>query len=124
MILEPGEAPPIHTHDDAEQVFYILEGEGVLGVGPGGRREAPAGRRRLRPDAAGRAATRCAASVPSRFVYLSIDCFAAGPIRPSRPGTATSAQMCADHGWEFDAVKLGPVDGHARASESAARTRA
>ena len=26
VILEPGEAPPIHTHHDAEQVFFVLEG--------------------------------------------------------------------------------------------------
>ncbi len=30
VILEPGEAPPVHTHPDAEQVFFVLEGEGDL----------------------------------------------------------------------------------------------
>lgn len=34
VILEPGEAPPIHVHPDAEQVFFVLEGTGELGVGP------------------------------------------------------------------------------------------
>ena len=33
VILEPGEAPPMHVHNDAEQVFYILEGEGRMTVG-------------------------------------------------------------------------------------------
>ncbi|MDD5198290.1 MAG: cupin domain-containing protein [Terrimicrobiaceae bacterium] len=33
VILNPGEAPPLHKHDDAEQVFHILEGEGVLRIG-------------------------------------------------------------------------------------------
>ena len=33
MILAPGEAPPVHTHPDAEQVFFVIEGEGDLGVG-------------------------------------------------------------------------------------------
>ena len=28
VVLEPGEAPPLHQHDDAEQIFYIMEGSG------------------------------------------------------------------------------------------------
>jgi quercetin dioxygenase-like cupin family protein len=23
VVLEPGEAPPLHVHDDTEQVFYV-----------------------------------------------------------------------------------------------------
>ena len=26
VVLEPGEAPPLHVHEGVEQVFYILEG--------------------------------------------------------------------------------------------------
>ena len=33
VILEPGEAPPLHVHDDAEQVFFVLEGDGLLSIG-------------------------------------------------------------------------------------------
>src|SRR5579859_7456535 len=33
VVLEPGEAPPLHKHDDTEQIFYILEGEGRLRIG-------------------------------------------------------------------------------------------
>ena len=28
VVLEPGEAPPLHQHDDTEQIFYIMEGSG------------------------------------------------------------------------------------------------
>lgn len=33
VILEPGEAPPMHKHDDTEQIFFILEGQGRLEAG-------------------------------------------------------------------------------------------
>ncbi|MGZ5290690.1 MAG: cupin domain-containing protein, partial [Actinomycetota bacterium] len=108
VILEPGESPPIHTHDDAEQVFYILEGEGELGVGPGAAEKHPlAVGDFVRTPPGVPHSVRCVG--PSRFVYLSIDCFVAGP-NPAEPTWDSHVrQMCADHGWAFDAVKLGPV---------------
>jgi mannose-6-phosphate isomerase-like protein (cupin superfamily) len=33
VILKPGEAPPLHKHHDTEQVFYVLDGDGVLRIG-------------------------------------------------------------------------------------------
>ena len=36
VVLEPGEAPPLHKHPDTEQVFFLLQGEGELRVGPEG----------------------------------------------------------------------------------------
>ncbi|MCX7838955.1 MAG: dihydroxy-acid dehydratase [Anaerolineae bacterium] len=33
VVLEPGEAPPLHVHHDTEQIFYILEGNGLLQIG-------------------------------------------------------------------------------------------
>lgn len=33
VVLEPGEAPPLHKHDDTEQIFHILQGHGRLEVG-------------------------------------------------------------------------------------------
>ena len=27
VVLEPGEAPPLHVHHDTEQIFYVLEGK-------------------------------------------------------------------------------------------------
>ena len=88
VILEPGEAPPLHVHDDAEQVFFVLEGDGLLTIG----REHPetfdvkAGDFVRTPPGTYHA-IRCTGT--ERFVYLSIDCFTGGR-PPSRPGTATS----------------------------------
>ena len=36
VVLEPGEAPPLHCHSDTEQVFCILEGSGQLRTGKQG----------------------------------------------------------------------------------------
>jgi mannose-6-phosphate isomerase-like protein (cupin superfamily) len=109
VILEPGEAPPLHVHDDAEQVFYILEGEGRMTVG----REAPetvelrVGDFVRTPPGTPHAVL---ATGASRFVYLSIDCFTAGPPSGEPTWDRHVRVMCAEHGWDFDAVRLGPVD--------------
>jgi mannose-6-phosphate isomerase-like protein (cupin superfamily) len=112
VILEAGEAPPIHVHEDAEQVFYILEGEGELGIGPDSAERYP-----LRVGDFVRTPPGVPHAVrnegPARFVYLSVDCFVAGP-NPAEPTWDSHVrQMCAINGWEFDAVRLGPIDGEA-----------
>ncbi|MFN8453449.1 MAG: cupin domain-containing protein [Anaerolineae bacterium] len=33
VVLEPDEKPPLHQHDDMEQVMYILQGNGMLYLG-------------------------------------------------------------------------------------------
>ncbi len=33
VIVEPGKAVHVHRHDDIEQIYYIVEGCGVLTVG-------------------------------------------------------------------------------------------
>lgn len=33
VILKPGKAPPLHKHDDTEQIFYVVEGQGTLTIG-------------------------------------------------------------------------------------------
>lgn len=112
VVLEPGEAPPIHVHPDAEQVFYVLEGEGEMGVGPGA-----AERHALRPGDFVRTPpgvphqVRCLGD--SRFVYLSIDCFTAGPPVEEPTWDSHVRAMCEREGWEFEAVRLGPIAGEA-----------
>ena len=65
--------------------------------------------RRLRPDAAGDPhAIRYTGT--ERLVYLSIDCFTAGPPAAEPTWDSHVRAMCAEHGWDFDAVRLGPVD--------------
>ena len=58
VVLEPGEAPPLHKHDDPEQIFHILEGDGILRTGVE-RQELV-----VRPTDVGR--------IPPRVLYPSI----------------------------------------------------
>lgn len=113
VVLEPGEAPPRHTHHDAEQVFFILEGRGELRVGD------DATPHPLRPGDF----VRTPPGVPhqvscvgdTRFVYLSVDCFVAGPSAEEPTWDSHVRVMCATNGWDFDAVRVGRVEGDARA---------
>jgi mannose-6-phosphate isomerase-like protein (cupin superfamily) len=109
VILEPGEAPPVHVHDDAEQVFYVLEGEATMCVGRDQDEtvDLRAGDFVRTPPGTPHA-VRCTG--PSRFVYLSIDCFTAGPPAAEPTWDSHVRAMCAEHGWDFDAVRLGRVE--------------
>src|SRR5579871_734248 len=73
VVLEPGEAPPLHKHDDTEQVFYILEGEGLLRIGPEKKefKVRPMDVVRIPPGTLH--SIQCAGGQPMR--YLAIDCF-------------------------------------------------
>jgi mannose-6-phosphate isomerase-like protein (cupin superfamily) len=109
VILEPGEAPPLHVHRDAEQVFYILEGEGTMTVGLD---EAETVELRVgdfvRTPPGIHHAVHCSGT--SRFVYLSIDCCTAGPPAAEPTWDSHVRVMCAEHGWDFDSVKVGQID--------------
>ena len=108
VVLEPGEAPPLHVHDGVEQVFYVLEGEGLLTIGKDRQETFPvrAGDFVRTPPGIHHA-IRCTG--PARFVYLSIDCFVAGPPADEPTWDSHVRVMCAEHGWDFDAIQLGPV---------------
>lgn len=102
VVLEPGEAPPLHQHDDTEQVFYILEGAGVLSIGAK-KKKFP-----VRPGDVVRIPPRtlhsiqCAGQKPLR--YVAIDCFVAG--RPAAEPTWDShvKVLCAQQGWDYRQV--------------------
>ena len=117
VILEPGEAPPLHVHDDAEQVFFVLEGHGLLTIG----REHPetfdvkAGDFVRTPPGTYHA-IRCTGT--ERFVYLSIDCFTGGPPAAEPTWDSHVQAMCQLNGWDFDAVRLGPIGPAPSAAQS------
>jgi mannose-6-phosphate isomerase-like protein (cupin superfamily) len=102
--LEPGEAPPLHVHDDAEQVFYVIGGRGRLHIGEGEPRRfpvAPADLVRIPPGVWHQIL--CEGDEP--LVYLSVDCFVKG--RPEdEPTWESHAQaMCARNGWDISKVR-------------------
>lgn len=108
VILEPGEAPPLHVHHDTEQVFYAISGAGELQInanrsdGAGQRFAVAAGDLvRIPPGAWHRIF--CRGDAP--LVYLSVDCFLGG--RPTAEPTWEShvRVMCRTNGWDFDSVR-------------------
>lgn len=112
VVLEPGESPPLHVHPDAEQVFFVLEGEAEMTVGRESQETFP-----LRVGDFVRTppgtyhAVRCTS--PGRFVYLSIDCFTAAGPKDEPTWDSHVRAMCELNGWDFDAVRLGPIEGDA-----------
>lgn len=102
VVLEPGEAPPLHKHDDTEQIFYILEGEGTLRIGSEQKEFAvrPSDVVRIPPTVLH--SIQCAGQ--KRLRYLAVDCFVAG--RPvDEPTWDSHAQaMCRERGWDYQQV--------------------
>lgn len=102
VVIEPGKGPPLHRHDDTEQVFYVLAGQGRLEIG--GMEEQLACKAgdlvRIPPCMDHR--IECLG--PDNLVYIGIDCFVNG--RPAdEPTWETHVHtMCKINGWDFDEV--------------------
>lgn len=109
VILEPGEAPPLHVHPDAEQVFFVLEGEADMTVGSETQETFPlrVGDFVRTPPATYHAVRNTG---PGRFVYLSIDCFTGDAAHDEPTWDVHVRAMCELNGWDFDAVRLGPIE--------------
>jgi len=104
VILEPGESPPMHVHDDTEQVFYILRGTGTLYIGKDGSRRFAVREGhvvRIPPHTY----HRILSGRRQQMVYLSVDCFVGG--RPKQePTWASHVQvMCRQQGWDLNQVR-------------------
>jgi quercetin dioxygenase-like cupin family protein len=101
VVLESGGAPPLHKHDDTEQIFYVLEGEGTLVIGKDDQtfRVAPGDVVRIPPT------TWHKIVADGVMRYLSIDCFVGG--RPEAEPTWDShvKVLCQEQGWDFSKVK-------------------
>ena len=103
VVLEPGEAPPLHQHDDTEQVFYILEGDGILRTGARKKNHPVRPGDVVRIPPAMLHSIQCSGKRPLR--YLAIDCFLGG--RPSDEPTwdAHVKVLCRQHGWDYEKAK-------------------
>ena len=104
VVLEPGEAPPLHLHNDTEQVFYVVSGTGTLFIGPNAGEQfqvKPGDLVRIPRGTLHR--IQCQSAEP--LTYLSIDCFVGG--RPSEEPSWEShvRVMCRQNGWDFNQVK-------------------
>ena len=102
VVLEPGQAPPLHQHDDTEQIFYILEGQGILTIGAEKETHTvqPGDLVRIPPSTL----HSIQADNGALLRYLAIDCFVEG--RPAAEPTWDShvRVMCRQNGWDYDKV--------------------
>lgn len=105
VVVEPGEAAPLHVHHDMEQIFYMLEGTGVLQVGEARQSHPvkPGDLVRIPPNTPH--GVNCTSSGPLR--YLSVGAFLGG--RPHDEPTWDShvRAVCERFGWDFDRVRAG-----------------
>lgn len=104
VVLEPGEAPPLHVHHDTEQVFYVLQGQGILEIGESNPLHfsvQPRDLVRIPPHTHHR--IHCTSAEP--VVYLSVDCFAGGKPADEPTWESHVRTLCAQNGWDFDRIK-------------------
>lgn len=103
VVIEPEKAPPLHRHNDTEQIFYVLEGEGVLTIGQESPRKMPVVPRDLVRIPVGDWHS-IKAGPEDTLKYLAINCF--GSIRnPGEPTWDSHVRvLCREQGWEYDSV--------------------
>ena len=82
VVIEPGGAPPLHQHDDTEQVFYVLEGAGDW---KSARKRTPSPSNRATLCAFRRHTAQDPRTSSDALRYLAIDCFPAA--RPAAEPT-------------------------------------
>jgi mannose-6-phosphate isomerase-like protein (cupin superfamily) len=102
VIVEPGRAVHQHKHDDMEQIFYIVEGEGVLTVGARKRRYA------IKPTQVVRIPLGTLHTVRpigrKAVKYISIDCLLS-PKKECEPTWEKHVRaVCHEHGYRFKDV--------------------
>jgi mannose-6-phosphate isomerase-like protein (cupin superfamily) len=102
VILEPGEAPPLHKHDDTEQVFYVMEGEGILRIGAEQTEYAVRTDDVVRIPPSTLHSIRCTGSKPLR--YLAVDCFVDGPPAAEPTWDHHAKVICREQGWDCEKV--------------------
>ncbi len=105
VVLEPGEAPPLHIHHDMEQIFYVLEGTGALQIGetPQHYRVKPGDLVRIPAHTYHRIT--CTGSQPLR--YLSVDAFVDGKPNAEPTWDSHVRILCKEFGWDFGQVRTG-----------------
>jgi len=102
VVLQPGEAPPPHTHHDTEQIFYVLEGKGTLTIGDDEEQHPvrPGDLVRVPPSMLHH--IKAEGDEPLR--YLAVDCFVEG--RPQAEPTWNDhvRVICGKEGWDYDEI--------------------
>ena len=108
VIVEPGKAVHYHAHDDCEQIFYIVEGEGVLVIGPD-KKEYD-----VKPTQIVRIPVKTCHSVRPKgdrpVRYICIDCLGADREGKEPTWEEHVKVMCNEQGWDFNTVAVDKKD--------------
>ncbi|MEQ6118393.1 cupin domain-containing protein [Reichenbachiella sp. MALMAid0571] len=104
VIVEPEKAPPIHKHDDTEQIFHMLEGVGTLRIGQNGEESY-----KVTPGDVVRIPVSTWHSIKADngepLKYLAIDCFGNSRNEDEPTWESHVKVVCKLQNWDFDAVK-------------------
>jgi mannose-6-phosphate isomerase-like protein (cupin superfamily) len=102
VLMEPGAGNPLHRHVDTEQIFYILEGAGILTIGQE-RQQFP-----LVPGDVVRippCVWHSAEASGVRLKYFCVDGFP-GPLPENETTWDDHIKVvCATQGWDFNGVR-------------------
>ena len=103
VIIEPDKAPPLHKHDDTEQIFYVIGGTGTLQIGKEQERKMQVSTGDLVRIPVG-AWHSIKADQGDTIKYIAVDCF--GSIRNQDEPTWDShvRVLCKEQGWDYENV--------------------
>ncbi|MBN2279597.1 MAG: cupin domain-containing protein [Candidatus Marinimicrobia bacterium] len=101
VVLEPEKAPPLHKHDDTEQIFIMMEGTGTLTIGKDETKSTVKPGDIVRIPVCTWHSIRADRGETVR--YLCIDCFGERPaVEPTWDHHVRV--MCKTNGWNYDEV--------------------
>ena len=101
VVLESQEAPPLHKHDENEQIFYIISGSGVLTIGNKKEKFIVSPGDVVRIPLATYHSIKADKGVALR--YLCVDCFGVKP--ESEPTWDDHVRaMCRNNRWDYGRV--------------------
>lgn len=105
VIIEPHKAPPFHKHDDTEQVFYVIDGTGVLTIGDNKEQY------HVKPGDVVRIPVSTFHSIQAdkekTLRYLCVDCFGDRPTAEPTWDDHVKV-LCETNGWDYSKVVSEP----------------
>jgi mannose-6-phosphate isomerase-like protein (cupin superfamily) len=111
VVIHPSKAPPLHQHDDTEQIFYVLQGHGTLTIGKE-RRQFP-----VSPGDVVRVPPRTLHSIRAGgntdLKYLCVDCFGGQRAADEPTWDDHVKTLCRQQGWDYAQVVARGIRGAA-----------
>ncbi len=104
VVLHPNQAPPLHKHDDMEQIFHVFAGYGILTIGEAKQQISVKAGDVVRVPIDTWHSIR--AEGDTDLKYLSVDCF--GTTQPKAEPTWDEhiRVVCRQQGWDFSKVVI------------------